>query len=136
MTIYFGISCKYHFQVCNFTMIRINNIWMTSPLHKSKQTNIESSIGTAVEHSPNLYLKAMAGWYKGKNLLMQLANISIMSFPTSCSTHFQSLPHSRASQNCISLSNTFLLPPKQICTWFLFFLWAGLPYHYIHGLVT
>ena len=31
---------------------------------------------------------------------MQLANISIMSFPTSCSTHFQSLPHSRASKNC------------------------------------
>ena len=38
---------------------------MTSSLHKSKQTNMESSTGTAVAHSPNLYLKVVVGWYEG-----------------------------------------------------------------------
>ena len=81
MTIYFGISCKYHFQVCNFTIIRINNIWMTSTLDKSKQTNIESSIGTADENSPNLYLKAMAGWCKGKKIVDAISKYFNNVFP-------------------------------------------------------
>ena len=40
MTIYVSYSCKYHFQVCNFTKVRINNIWMTSSIHRSEKTNI------------------------------------------------------------------------------------------------
>ena len=93
MTIYFGISCKYQFQVCNFTMIRINNIWMTSSLHKSKQNNMESSTDTAVAHSPNLYLKVVVGWYEGGKIVIQLANISIKFCHTSCSTLLFNLFH-------------------------------------------
>ena len=54
---------------------------MTSSLHRSKQTNMESSTGTAVTHSPNLYQKVAVGWFEGKNFCDAISKYIDKVFP-------------------------------------------------------